>query len=1156
MISLSAVNGQQQEDGRHKLKLNAAIGSARSLPLANEEPKIITEPLPGQEFVFFSANPAQSRLSSSSVAGGRTARLNNDAPIVQQKKEDEPVVFDALSPDWFEHGAGVSSARFAATSGVPTVQGENVNASSAASDPVEPFDHFAAVQSDNQWRPLSLPELLSGSSIVLPKDVLPLSVPFPTVEEPIVAAAVANRSRSEDGRSVSIADPPVPEQFTIQDVVTAAPAADRDSKSISHDDESANLIPAESVSRRSVIKTATNGQDYEYEYLYYDEPEEIDELTGINHPQEPSILDQDQDQPNPTVLLVGNPQKVIVLDATDVAPDSIMSTVPIPIPIEELGFTFPQSDATTTERPVDEPLHEAKFAFTVAPEIDDDADHETSLSTEDDLSVEVVTTTPLPETTTTTTTTTAAPSTTKRMRTSRPTTESKPSRMRTTTVKNEEIEETSTKKSTGGKTRISSANSQKKTSPVNTVAADEDVQVETGSPRRNRIKPKEGSRSRSTTTARSIESRVGLADPQDFDDDRDASGEDRDARLILVDSNSFRKKENRKQVAAAAVVDDQDDEEEDESDSKKTVGRLTVLSGPAPRLNEDDQVTHPQSKKKTSQKQKQKDNHHSDNEDDEPVKAPVIIEAQVFTGVADTPAADDVSSLEDVGEVSSESPLQLSPSRPDLTDLLAFSRTVEQQQQDDQVTQVPEIEEFSIEEIFESTTAKAKTTPTSSTTSQSEELDDDDVVSKATPVDIDQSTETSSVLMPADAAADDDIIAVTENLSDEISAETSAPELDDDITTTEAPTTTTPKPTTTTTTTTTQKPTTTTSTAAPSTSRGRPTNANRFGANRIRNKVTEDPLAGSTTAPTPTSPRNRPSFTRGSTANSALNSRLRRPSTAAPSDDVQAEDSSSSSDQPSTTRRPVSSGIRNRFGPTRRPSTTSSSDPSADSTTPQSVDSSRPTTASRPRLAVSNPSAVNRVVSPRPISSILRRGKPTPTTTTTTEAAAGGSDTAAVEDEDNVAAPVTDVSAEIEDTSSSSSSQKTTTTSTTTTTTTSKPAGLSRLKSRPASLAVSERPKTVRNQVSINDRRNRFSGLNKNKTTSEGTSSSESSAPDASGLAEKTEEHFDDDEPVEDETKISETSVPAPGPAVFSLRSLRPNRKPGQFAPIRPARSS
>jgi hypothetical protein len=107
---------------------------------------------------------------------------------------------------------------------------------------------------------------------------------------------------------------------------------------------------------------------------------------------------------------------------------------------------------------------------------------------------------------------------------------------------------------------------------------------------------------------------------------------------------------------------------------------------------------------------------------------------------------------------------------------------------------------------------------------------------------------------------------------------------------------------------------------------------------------------------------------------------------------------------------------------------------------------------------------------------------------------------------------------------------------------------------------VSERPKTVRNQVSINDRRNKFSGLNKPKSTSSDGQTVSSSELAETGLGEKREsieDHFDDDEHFEDETRISETAIPAPAaPAVFSLRSLRPNRKPGQFAPIRPARSS
>ena len=1305
LLSLSAAVGAQQQkksDERRTLKVSAGFGSSvapagRALPLSDDETKIITEPLPGQEFVFFSANPTQSRFSSP-AAGGRAARLDSNADVQQQREEPEPMVFDSLSPDWFERGAGVSSARFAATSGVPTVQDEDglllaadVDASSPSfqfdssvpsvaddrdgrqltisKDAVdEPFDHFSALQSDapqSDWRPLSLSELLSGSSIVLPKNVLPLSVPFSVKSDD----QIVNRSRSEDGRSISVADAPaapapVLEQFTIQDaavVVTAAATADaaaddqvekkqegddRQGKvivnaSTSHlDDESVNLIPAESVSRRSVIKKAPNGQDYEYEYLYYDEPGEIDEeLVPGSHQSEPSLFELEQ--PNKS-------SGVLVLDAADLPPEMVMNAAPVPIPIEELGFTFPASTDSTTEKPVDEPLHEAKVAFTVGPaelhEVDEFTEDEIVESADEE---EIATTT--------TTTTTAAPSTatTKRSRTttttaasSKPSTE-KPSRLRTTTKKSVQVEEETTKKSTGGKTRLSTAQQSggKKTSTVNAVGADEEAPVET---RRNRIKPKESARSRSTTTtttARSIENRVGLADsdPLDIESEFTASGEDRDARLILVDSNSFRNK-------AKPVSQFDDDQEED--DKKKTTstavsaGRLTVLSGPAPRFpvrgDKEDHVdleTTAQ-KKKTAHKQKQnKDN--SDNEDDEPIKAPVIIQAQVFSDTEDTAisSSDDDGqqqhediSFEQVAEVavqpqtkgkvsndkddsSSESPLHLSPSRPDLIDLLAFSRAVEQQQQDDQVTQVPDIEEFSIEEIFETTTpavtttaktTKAKTTTTTETplpsiksTSEEEETDhaatdvelEDDIhvedIETVIGTKASKAEEEEEAVLATTAATNIDDVDVTEHSiaatdSDEIAEiATSAPEMsseieDEDITTqvptttTTTTTTTTPKPTTTTTTTT-EAPTTTTTAASGVRGRGQRPVSNRFGANRIRNKEasSEDSSSSATPSSTTSSPRIRPSFTRGNSNGLALNPRLRKPSTTAATssdDQPQGDNVESSSVQPasSSSRRPVASGIRNRFGPTRRPTAADSNE----STTAPSVEI-RSTTASRPRLAVTN-----RVASPRPISSILRRGKPTAATTVSSTSTTETAALAATSDEADAtvadAQPTDAASTEAEESPADAApkenkEKKTTTTTTTTvapeTTTTSRTAGLNRLKNRPSSLAVSERPKTVRNQVSLNDRRNKFSGLNKPKpASSEAVGSSEAAETGLGEKRESIEDHFDEDEHLEDETRISETAVPAPAaapaPAVFSLRSLRPNRKPGQFAPIRPARSS
>jgi hypothetical protein len=140
-----------------------------------------------------------------------------------------------------------------------------------------------------------------------------------------------------------------------------------------------------------------------------------------------------------------------------------------------------------------------------------------------------------------------------------------------------------------------------------------------------------------------------------------------------------------------------------------------------------------------------------------------------------------------------------------------------------------------------------------------------------------------------------------------------------------------------------------------------------------------------------------------------------------------------------------------------------------------------------------------------------------------------------------------------------------------TTTTTSRSAGLNRLRNR-VSLPVSERPKTVRTQVSLTDRRNRFSGLSAKKSESDSSataideSNKEEPAEKAVSIASDVQEELEPiaaansakassspsaidesiDSPTSDLGNVEGPVVTA-APAVSSLRNRRPNRIPGQL---------
>jgi hypothetical protein len=131
-----------------------------------------------------------------------------------------------------------------------------------------------------------------------------------------------------------------------------------------------------------------------------------------------------------------------------------------------------------------------------------------------------------------------------------------------------------------------------------------------------------------------------------------------------------------------------------------------------------------------------------------------------------------------------------------------------------------------------------------------------------------------------------------------------------------------------------------------------------------------------------------------------------------------------------------------------------------------------------------------------------------------------------------------------------------------TTTTTSRSAGLNRLRNR-VTLPVSERPKTVRTQVSLSDRRNRFSVLSNKKseadssvTNEENKEEPEKAIPsdvqeeEATGNTNKASAVLTDGS-AHSATPNNESNVEAVVSVtvapVSSLRNRRPNRIPGQL---------
>lgn len=762
-------------------------------------------------------------------------------------------------------------------------------------------------------------------------------------------------------------------------------------------------------------------------------------------------------------------------------------------------------------------------------------------------------------------------------------------RFRTTTVRAEEKTETRTR----GKARLQSSNK-----PANSVdggsSKAEDESSSSGRRRINSIR-----RGSSTTAAPDpLSSRQGLAGGNGFDFDEffdlastdapvntagkasteevDDDNDDGGLSFKTMPSNSrfpsrFQDQEDDDSVQGRTplrVVESSSFRNTNSgggtSGEQVSVGRLTVLSGPARLPSPPASI---------------------DSEEDG--KAPHIIQAEVVKA-EDVPASEQLHSveLEDASKQEEDEQQHaapaVSPSRPNGIDVLAFSRAVELEQQEhdsDHLTESPptSVQDVIVEEVVEQEHASADVSKEDDHHShEAKETDKDQQEKQEHHEDIDvhqkdsvapavKTTTTTSepehvpevdattpepkiVVVPV--ATEDDVhnesndehhVELEENVA------TATETVSEEVAVTESSTTTTTTTEATTTTTTTAA--TTTTTTAPTTTeastRGR--GQSRFGANggnfanRIKNRIRTDGTGNvGTTAPTPSASSTsapavkKPSFSRGS---NALNNRLRRPgSTAAPETSATDEVDSTSAPVTSTTRRTINPNIRNRFNLRRGEQAVDSQQ----GTTPPTAALPAEPRTSRPRP--SQQGAAVRVISPRP--SILTRNRASTTTTTTTTAASVPNST-----EDEQQSETTEVPEGSEETEQTTKS--TTTSTTTEATTTSRAAGLNRLRNR-ISLAVSERPKPVRSQVTLNERRNRFQNLNAKKASGEESESSKVSNEDSSAATgsshSTTSEAAASDELAEAESSAHPTAVVS---SPIWLRSLRHNRRPGQLANTR-----
>lgn len=1227
MVVMAVVCGTMaapQED-RRKIKVSASFSgqsdpdsSGKSRALSQfEEPLIITEPLPGQEFVFISANPRQSQ-----AAGGRTARVN---PIPAQLPSVR--IESSGSGTILEDGILIAEHL-----------GESNRAARLLDEPsAEPT--FPVEEADTRsWTPLSLPELLTGPAIV-------------REQEPVSSIQSNVSPKTEEARSLSAV--PVAEQFSFQDAVDVAPQSGnteqvanpavveesaRQSKAVegvSQDDD--NLIAAESVSRRTVIKTAPNGQDYEYEYLYYDgiDVDEANATTSAVSLQEPTLFSNDQENVNASPI------------ETNAADNKLSSGVQLPFSVEEELSVTTESDLVE----VQEIPHVAQVAFQVG-DITDNVNVESfdAVTTEDVIAVTeeattttTTTTTPAPTTTTTATTVasrrrrpTAIASTEVTMRPSL--TRLTPLRRgNTPAVTEEPIITTTESKRIRGKNRFSS-DSIRGTSALNQVATESKTEGSDGirRPLRPRIRP---------STSSTLENRAGLAEVR-FEDlegeiadanAADIANDDSLGAILDHDGLDFSRQSQavdqfpingrnpehlqEEQEAGDFFVQERTPLRVVESDSFRntgsqgsageqpvSVGRLTVISGPA-RLP-------------TPLVVEQFEDIAEQEEIVRPTVAPVkdLVEStpQIAAGFeADIPAAEPEHFVDEIHNqefvevdkhTDDASPFSLN--HPSLSDLLAFSKAAEQQQQDDQPIQIVpavDFEEVLIEEVLPTTIAPI--IPSVAAAAPQVHSSDDQLVTQLV-----EDLETPAVQQVQTDVADfvEDVVTTPESVALSIEPvqtevdpvvgltfanDVEIPQTTDSVleaveipnavsdniveTSTAATTTTTTTTTTTVATTTTQEPTTT---EAPSSSVRAPSrfgsNANRFN-NRIRNRVRggsdDTPAIASTTTTTTTTaaPVKKNTFR---PAGSPFN-RLRRPTTP-PTDTLKStssetidaaveitDTSSPASVVPSTTRKPLSNNFRNRFQ--FRRNQTEAAKPAESSATSEEPKVALPTV--RPKPSGTSQLQSNRIAPPRPMSSILKRGRFT--TTTTTEAApvvASVDETSTnetVSETERTSETQEKPEGEVVETADPEVvSEKVAVTVATepTTTTTTRSAGLNRLRNR-VSLPVSERPKTVRTQVSLSDRRNRFSVLSTKKAETEAETSEtneEKKEETQKAVANDVQEEEVTgnngqvvaavSEGSADSSPGSESGVEAVASAteapVFSIRNRRPNRIPGQLA--------
>ena len=319
--------------------------------------------------------------------------------------------------------------------------------------------------------------------------------------------------------------------------------------------------------------------------------------------------------------------------------------------------------------------------------------------------------------------------------------------------------------------------------------------------------------------------------------------------------------------------------------------------------------------------------------------------------------------------------------------------------------------------------------------------------------------------------------------------------------------------------------TTATSTTSKTRTPSRFANNNKF-ASKIRNRARE-PVAISTPSTVSTA---KPSFSRTSPS--------RRPS---PVESVASDSIGDST--------PVRGNIRNRFNFRRTNATTSNE-----------VTTSKPAEVTKKVTTPKRTTNNVRVNSLRTRPNVLQRGRSTTTTTTTESSVDIEEDSLAtilpVADDvvvgEEVADKVTDeekVEEELTDEASvkpSRFNRLEVTTESTTTTVSTLEQRMNRLKKRPH-LSVSSRPKTVSKPVSVNERRNRFSALNKKVEEKEA---------ERSQLRQEEADEAIVEEPVE-LAKESPSISTAPSSGSLSLMSLRSNRKPGQLAARRtPSASS